>query len=55
MVRKQYLEIEIYKKVRIHCKAVSINAILAKIWNFVVNIQIVSYYDDVINCDVTFW
>ena len=51
MVRKLHLPIEIYKIVSI-VKLSVFSYFLVKCWNFVVNSQIVSYYD-VINCDIT--
>ena len=54
MTRKQYLAIEIYKIVRIYCKIVSIYSIFSKILHFHSQLtDWVTYYDDVISCNVT--
>ena len=54
MTRKQYLAIEIHKIVRIHCEVVRIWLIFGEKLRFCSqHTNCVTYYDNVISCDVT--
>ena len=54
-MRKQHLAIEIFKIVKIHCKVDSIQSLFGDKLQFrSQHTNCMSYYDDVISCDITY-